>query len=102
MHGYKISDCRVNNTLLQGALIEGKPVEGNLSVTFSNVEFDHTCHYSALLHNQLSKRAPPIVVRRAEGINTGGQLRFDNCRVIDDHAKNRSLLRGISHCIEEF
>ena len=86
-----ISNCSVKYTLLQGALVEDKPVEGNLSITFADVVFNKSCHYNSMLQNQLSKYAPPILVKRADGIDMGGQLRFRNCTVIDNHAKNRSF-----------
>jgi hypothetical protein len=95
-----ILNCSVNNTLLQGALVEDKPVEGNLSIDIRDTIFDHVSHYMAALHNQPSKYVPPVQVTRATGIDTGG-IRFHNCTVVDTHAKNRSFFSAGSskaHC----
>jgi hypothetical protein len=83
------NNVHVENTSLQGILIESKSVEGGLSLVFRNVSLVNTSHYDPLISNRESKSSPPIMLTRELGMNNGGDLQFVDCALTDD--RNRSF-----------
>ena len=67
-HGAKgsitISNCEVRDTVMQGALVEGKSVDSQLELLFNNVSFVNTSHYDPSIYpkDQSSKYLSPIEV----------------------------------------
>eukprot|EP01051_Picozoa_sp_SAG22_P012761 SAG22_NODE_1356_length_4631_cov_2.105693_9_plen_134_part_00 len=79
----------VQNTVLQGLLIEDKAVEGRLALSFTNVSWVNASHYVPGIGNHASKSAPPLELVRSVGIENGGDVRFERCAIADD--RNRSF-----------
>ena len=74
-HGAKgsitISNCEVRDTVMQGALVEGKSVDSQLELLFNNVSFVNTSHYDPSIYPRQGPELEVPLPHRGDTIGFG-------------------------------